>query len=672
MAKKQISSLSVRLGATVAPFTKAFAGAQNTVGRFTSSIGRAGSALLKFTGIAGGLGAVLGGAGISVGIKRQLDAVDAATKFADRIGISTEALSGLQHAAELTGVQANQLNMGLQRMTRRVATAAQGSGEAVKALAELGLSAQALASMSPDEQFRRIADAMEGVENQSDRVRLSFALFDSEGVGLVNTMKGGSAAIDELVGEAGRLGLTFNRVDAAKIEEANDAITRMQSVGVGVFRSLAVAVAPFLTQAAATITEFGARVSATFQRFVPIALGWIGQLWSGVSTVFSAISGFVMPIVTAIGGFIVRNWQTALAGTISYGMGIWNAVSAVFSAVWEIVSTIGSGLVSAWTWAMGMLGFSTETTGVTVSGAFQSIFDAAAWLQKQVTTAFHTMAYVIRKWRDTLDLAVINAALGIVRFANQTIHFFGTVIPDLLAWFGRNWKQVFTDWFNFAATFWTNMYKNVTGFFKSVWSWLKGDGFDWQWTGLTEGFESTLEELPRIAERKIGPLEASLAEQSAILGKRFSQGLGDYLAEQETAAESATKGIVTAVAGIGSQLQAPQMEAITAPDSPIQTMTDQIEGIGAAAKATSDQLQALFSGSAESQRARFAARFNAGQGSTAAAPVPASATRAMRENAGQENVMKQLLELIRTGTNRTLEDIRDGVRDGGLAVAGDI
>src|SRR5690606_13993412 len=111
------------------------------------------------------------------------------------------------------------------------------------------------------------------------------------------------------------------------------------------------------------------------------------------------------------------------AGTISYAMGIWNAVSAVFGAVWNIVSTIGSGLVSAWTWAMGLLGFSTETTGVSVSGAFQSIFDAAQWLQDKVTIAFHTMAYVIRNWRDTLELAAVNAALGIVRFANQTIYF---------------------------------------------------------------------------------------------------------------------------------------------------------------------------------------------------------------------------------------------------------
>src|SRR5690606_390281 len=133
-------------------------------------------------------------------------------------------------------------------------------------------------------------------------------------------------------------------------------------VGVGVFRSLAVAVAPFLTSAADKITEFGARVSATFQRFVPIALGWIGQLWSGVSTVFSAIWGFVSPIVSAIGDFIVRNWQKWVQNTVAQTMAIWNVVSASFQAIWGVVSKIGAGLVSAWNWAMERLGFSTAET----------------------------------------------------------------------------------------------------------------------------------------------------------------------------------------------------------------------------------------------------------------------------------------------------------------------
>jgi len=454
----------------------------------------------------------------------------------------------------------------------------------------------------------------------------------------------------------------------------------MRAVGTGVFRSLAVAAAPFLTSAADKITEFGARISETFQRFIPIALDWVGRLWSGVQTVFSAIWGFVQPIVAGIGDFIVRNWQKWVQNTVAQTMAIWNAVSAAFAAIWGIVQKIGAGLVSAWNWAMEKLGFSTEDAGESATGIFQKLFDAAQWLSDKVTYFFNAIAFVIENWRDTLDLAVIKAVYNVVKFANEVKHFFGTVVPGYVKWFLDNWKDIFTTIGNFTAALFTNMYKNVTGFFKSVWSWLKGDGFDFKWTSLTEGFESTIKELPQIAEREIGNLERSLGEQAAILSEDYATKFAKYMAERKQAAEDAGKGITDAIKRAGEGAKPPEVPEPIIPKPVIpEPDTSGIEAIGTAAKAASDSLQAMFSRSAEAMRTRFAAKFTAKVGGSSGgspqptvAPVPAAATRAMRENAGNDNLMKQLIELIRTGTNRTLEDIRDGVRDGGLAIAGDI
>ncbi|MCH7526661.1 MAG: M28 family peptidase, partial [Planctomycetes bacterium] len=62
-------------------------------------------------------------------------------------------LDGGIHAAELTGAGTAILDKGLQSMTRRLSDAAQGTGPAVKTLDELGLSAQALARQTPQEQI---------------------------------------------------------------------------------------------------------------------------------------------------------------------------------------------------------------------------------------------------------------------------------------------------------------------------------------------------------------------------------------------------------------------------------------------------------------------------------------------------------------------------------------
>ena len=187
--------------------------------------------------------------------KMSMTSIDNLSKTANKIGATTEALAGLQFAAELTGVSAETMNMAMQRMTRRVSEAAMGTGEAVKALKELGINAYELERLPLDEQMNVVADAMQNVGSQSDRVRLAMKLFDSEGVALVNTLAGGSEALKEYAAEAEHLGLTISDIDAAKIEAANDSITRAKKVFTGLGNQLAVSFAPLIEYVANLFRE---------------------------------------------------------------------------------------------------------------------------------------------------------------------------------------------------------------------------------------------------------------------------------------------------------------------------------------------------------------------------------------------------------------------------------
>jgi len=178
--------------------------------------------------------------------KMSMASVDNLAKTADKIGTTTEALAGLRHAAELSGVSSNTLDMAMQRLTRRVSEAASGTGEAKNALIELGINAQALEQLPLDKQMEVIADKMGGVGTQADRVRLAMKLFDSEGVALVNTLGMGSEGLIEMAKEAEHLGITMSRVDAAQIEVANDAVTRAKGVFTGLGNQLAQAFSPIV------------------------------------------------------------------------------------------------------------------------------------------------------------------------------------------------------------------------------------------------------------------------------------------------------------------------------------------------------------------------------------------------------------------------------------------
>lgn len=184
--------------------------------------------------------------GLGVLYTKSAQAGDQLAKTADKLGITTEALGGLQYAGELTGVSTQTMNMALQRMTRRLAEAAQGTGEAKGAIKELGLDSQKLAAMRPDEAFKVLSESMKGVESQSDRVRLAMKLFDSEGVALVNTMALGADGLDRMRAEADALGITLSRVDAAKMEAANDAMFRAGQVGTAFGNRIATELAPIV------------------------------------------------------------------------------------------------------------------------------------------------------------------------------------------------------------------------------------------------------------------------------------------------------------------------------------------------------------------------------------------------------------------------------------------
>jgi hypothetical protein len=127
-------------------------------------------------------------AGISAFSKAALAAQQPLIDMAELIGANIAEMSKLGTAAELAGISQTKFTTGLQRQTRRVAEAAAGTGEAVKALKELGLEAQRLNTLRPDEQFREIAEAMGDIPNRADQVRLAMKLWDSEGVALLNTM----------------------------------------------------------------------------------------------------------------------------------------------------------------------------------------------------------------------------------------------------------------------------------------------------------------------------------------------------------------------------------------------------------------------------------------------------------------------------------------------------
>ncbi|HCG9047903.1 TPA: hypothetical protein NJ686_004584 [Vibrio parahaemolyticus] len=321
----EIAKLTVALYANSTQFTSELNKSQKTAKTWSDSVSKTLSIATKATAAA----AVTAAGSLAVLYKQQAAWIDQTAKHADTLGISTEALTQFRHAAELTGVGSKNLDTSLQRMTRRIAEAAAGSGEAKDVLNELGVSAKQLSQSTPEEQLYVLADAFSQVENQSDRVRYAFKLFDSEGVKMANMLAGGAGSLRSMADEADALGITLSRVDAAKIEMANDAMYKVSASTQAWSKSIAVELAPILAALSDEITSatraaggFGVVTSEVFDGVVK-GVAFASDVWRGWDLIINSA-------ITAAYGYrlaMMKVWQGVIDGAVQAGETITKAVA---------------------------------------------------------------------------------------------------------------------------------------------------------------------------------------------------------------------------------------------------------------------------------------------------------------------------------------------------------
>lgn len=188
-------------------------------------------------------------------IRSSFRDLDKLSKTSSKIGVDPRDLELFRFAAEQTGVEVSTTDMALQRFTRRTAEAARGTGEAKDAIKELGLNARQLMRLPLRERMILVSDAFSRVEDDSDKLRLAFKLFDSEGAALVNTLSQGGDALDKLMRQRESLGGLFTQENLKPITDANDAWNETAKAWQAVWDEGAQKLAPALTEFAKGLTR---------------------------------------------------------------------------------------------------------------------------------------------------------------------------------------------------------------------------------------------------------------------------------------------------------------------------------------------------------------------------------------------------------------------------------
>ena len=157
------------------------------------------------------------------------------------------------------------------------------AGEAKEAIETLGLDLETLANMAPDQQLLAIAGALETVETTAEKVQIMESIGNDLSL-LEPLLRDNAAGLQEMSDQADALGATLTSVEAAGIDEADEAIRKLDASFDAMGQTLAAQLGPalndfvddiaeelpkWITRADTAVLAFSASVMSVWEAFNP-------------------------------------------------------------------------------------------------------------------------------------------------------------------------------------------------------------------------------------------------------------------------------------------------------------------------------------------------------------------------------------------------------------------
>ena len=175
-----------------------------------SSLKNLGDSVQKLGKLAMGAGLAIGAIG-AASLKSFAGAGDQIQKMAIRTGFSTESLSELRVAAELSGTSLDGFENAARRMFRTISDAERDMMTAVDALGALGLTSAELINLHPEEAFHKIAFALADLETHAMKSAKASEIFGRQGTMLLPMLEDGAEGFAELSKKAHELGVIWDQ-----------------------------------------------------------------------------------------------------------------------------------------------------------------------------------------------------------------------------------------------------------------------------------------------------------------------------------------------------------------------------------------------------------------------------------------------------------------------------
>jgi hypothetical protein len=235
-----MSRLNVSLSASVASWTKGLNKAAKDLEKF---VGVSKGTIDKLIGTVPKIAAAFGGVGLAAGLKMAATRMDELAKASSRLGITSEQLAGLQHAADLGGSSADGMTKALEKLSVKQYDALAGNKKLRDQFAQFGITIEDLQKNDVAGLMSRIADGMKDAGSSGEKMAFAMDTFGKD-TGILSVLQDGSEGLKKMSDEAKLLGLSVSEIDGKRIQEMNDSVSKIGSAMNGAFNQLIVEIAP--------------------------------------------------------------------------------------------------------------------------------------------------------------------------------------------------------------------------------------------------------------------------------------------------------------------------------------------------------------------------------------------------------------------------------------------
>ena len=375
-------------------------------------------AAAKAMGIAMAVAAAAATVAFARQIKKTIDLADETAKLSKKLGVSTEALSTLSFAAQISGASFEALKPAFKGLAQKAVDASRGLKSATDDFDALGVSVENVdgTMKGTEELFLEIATAISEMEDGLEKSGLAAKIFGRQGLELIPLLNEGAEGITKLTDEARSLGIELSAKTAVAAEQFNDTLTRLKTKMLGVFLQIAENMLPALN-------TFGqAMLNVSSDTKIATIIG----------DLFNNVLGRMSIAVTAISGELkaLSSASSAFAKAMEKGDGLTSAATSALFAYGTAAEAakieLGALLVNMATAAAfesNLLGVELKIPSLNseVGGAKKELTDLARTTQSAFSSAGSSIASAAINARDMGEAAKGAGLAAVQMFADMLI-----------------------------------------------------------------------------------------------------------------------------------------------------------------------------------------------------------------------------------------------------------